>query len=136
MHLAFSPNGKENLGVSLSTAGLEKAVYEAKIKITSNDELSRVSYVPVYLVNGAAAGIVSPDLERTVVTVVGGNIVIKSDEEIAQVAAFDLTGRLAANNAMVNSCQLSISDMPAGVYVVRVVYSDSVVESFKVVVIR
>ncbi len=134
--LSILPNGKENLGVSLSTAGLEKAVYEAKIKITSNDELSRVSYVPVYLVNGAAAGIVSPDLERTVVTVVGGNIVIKSDEEIAQVAAFDLTGRLAANNAMVNSCQLSISDMPAGVYVVRVVYSDSVVESFKVVVIR
>lgn len=132
----LQPNGKENVKASLETAGLEKAVYEAKIKIASNDELCAVSYIPVYLTNGGAAGIVSTDLERTSVKVIDGNIVVNSEEEIAQVAAFDLTGRLAANNTMVNSCKISISDMPAGVYVVRVVYSDGVVESFKVVVIK
>lgn len=130
------PNGKEDVKASLATAGLEKAVYEAKIKITSNDDLNKVSYIPVYLTNGSAAGIISPDLERACVKVVDGKIVVESDEEISQVAAYDLTGRISANSGNVNSYQLSIGDMPSGVYIVRVVYSDGIVESFKVVVIK
>lgn len=134
--VSLHPNENAQVKVSLTSEGLEKAVYEAKIKITSNDELCRTSYIPVYFTNGTAAGIVSADLGKTVVKVVDGKILVRSEEEIVQVAAYDLYGRLAAVNGSVNSCELSLSEMAAGVYVVTVAYADGGAESLKVAVIR
>ncbi len=124
------------LKASLNAEGLSSAVYEAAIKITSNDELMPVVSIPVYLTNGIATGIDTSRLRKTTVRVADGNIVISSDDNIACVNAFDMAGRTVASTTPGRTQRISLGNFQAGVYMISVVYGDGSREAFKIAVAK
>ncbi len=122
--------------VYINAEGLQTAVYEASIKIASNDELMPVVSIPVYLTNKIATGIDTSRLNKTNVRVADGNIVITSDDNIAYVNAFDMAGRAVASTTTGRIQRISLGNFSAGVYMISVVYVDDSRETFKIVVAR
>lgn len=135
--LALDGGEKATLTASLKADGLSASVYEAFIKVESNDELMPVVKIPVYLTNGIATGIDTSKLGRTSVKVAEGCIVITSAEaNIAGVKAYDMSGRTLADTKPGRVQQISLDSFESGVYVIAVSYADGKSESFKIAVAR
>lgn len=132
------PSGEnKNLNVTLNATDLENSVYEARIVISSNDELKSRVEIPVYLFNGIVTGIDKTTVRNAGVTVTDGCIRITSEMTIARAEAFDMTGMARASvSAMANEANIALDNFANGIYVINVTYVDGTSDSFKIAVAR
>ena len=122
-NVSIEPGKEENVGLTFSTAGLEGTLYEAAIKVSSNDPLTSVKKIPVYLNCKAQSGI-SEITEMATATIYAdtyGNVVVKSDKEVSCMMAVGLNGQLLGYSY---SNILDMGGFQKGIYVVKVVYAD------------
>ncbi len=122
----------EEVGVNFNTAGLDNTLYEAVIKVSSNDPLSSTIKIPVYLASKKEAGI-SVNEMLTAKVFVGSDKVVRvvSDKEVSYLFATDIDGSLIN---LAYGSNLDLSEVQKGVYVVKVVYADGTEESTTVAV--
>lgn len=135
-NVALNAGEMTGIKATLNYENLGQGVYEATVKINSNDELTPVVAIPVYLTNGVMTGIETSRLNRTSVRVADGCIVISSDDNIAAVQAFDMTGRSVASTTPGRTQNISLDNFAAGVYIINVMYGDGSREAFKIAVAR
>lgn len=133
-------NQKENINVSLNATQLSQTLYEAVIEVSSNDVLSNIVKVPVYLVNENPNGInenkvsqsslVHLDIERN-------SILVKADKEIRQVMLADVAGNTRRIiNVNGETATMTVTGFNSGVYFVCIVYADGSKETVKIPVVR
>lgn len=127
-----------SLNVAVDASKLDNALYEAKIEITTNDNLRSVIEIPVYVENGITLGII--DRKYT-----GGSTIkfsrnaldINGEKEISTVLLTDMSGKIFKKVKVNNmSYTIPLSSVTASLYVVKVIYSDGTSSSVKIPVFK
>ena len=132
-NVSIEQGEEEDVSLTFSTAGLEGTLYEAAIKISSNDPLTSVKKIPVYL-NCNTQGSINEITEMATATIYAdayNNIVVKSDKEVSCMMAVDVKGQLLGYSY---SNILDMGDFQKGIYVVRVVYADGSDEATTIII--
>ena len=131
---SVEPMQESDVNVEFNTNGLEETLYEAVIKVSSNDPLTSYKKIPVYLNCSSAYGSISEITGMATAKIYAdsyNNVVVKSDKEVSCMMAVDINGRLvgyAYDNI------LNMGNFQKGIYVIKVVYADGSDEATTIVI--
>lgn len=138
-HINVEGGKSEKLTVSADASKLNAStLYEAKIEIKSNDELRSTIYLPVYIVNGKATGIIAKENTGGAnVRFSGNELSISSEKTIDNIQIFDMAGKLAnrikVGGTVVNT---TVGGVNGSLYILNVNYADGSKSTIKIPVIR
>lgn len=135
LEVAAGTTGK--IGLSFTTQGLKKGLYEAAIEITTNDPLAKSTVVPVYMVNGDLSAISSIENDKPGIILSGDILTVKTNKPVTGIRVSDINGRNVMNAAgNGNEATVDLSSFGKGVYIVTVVHKDGTSVSVKVPVTK
>lgn len=127
-------DGSTLLTVTANTQGLEPGVvYEGVVKIKTNDPVTSLAKIPVYLTAANTQGIkgVEDITQGTIRVVAPKTIVVDSKKKVVRMAVFRPNGSQVQQSW---NSRLSLSACPEGVYIVKVTYEDQSSDTASVVV--
>ncbi len=133
-HFEINGGGNETLNVNVDATGLEKALYEAKMEIVSNDGLSSAIDVPVYIVNDAVSGIYAKAYTGdATIKLCGKSVSVSAGKEISSISVSDLAGR-TTNSTIVHSREGRTSLIPTtgAINIITVRYADGTHTTVKI----
>ena len=130
---SIEPKRECKVNVEFNTNGLENTLYEAVIRIDSNDPLTSVKKLPVYLNCGTEGGIeeITGMVTASIYADAYKNVVVKSDKEVSCIMAINLNGQMLGYSY---SNILEMGGFQKGIYVIKVVYTDGSEESSTVII--
>lgn len=123
--LTLAAGQNNNVKLHINTYGLKDNLYEASIKITTNDPLASLFKLPVYLRSKDSSditmlkGIDTPMFSITP----GRQLTSTSSKPISYMAIFDMCGTMLAIEYDARS--IDISRLQQGIYIVKAVYKDN-----------
>lgn len=137
-HIEVGAGENSTLNVNVDASGLEKALYEAKLEITSNDDLSSVVDIPVYIVNDGASGLSAKAYTGdATIKLSGKKAVVVAEKEIASVSVVDHAGNVLSSD-IVNGreCSIDLNPVAGAINIINVRYADGVHQTIKVPTIK
>ena len=133
-HFEISAGGSETLNVGVDATGLGKALYEAKMEISSNDDLSSVIDVPVYIVNDATTGIYAKAYTGdATIKLSSKSVSVSAEKEISSISVSDLAGRtISSTTVNGNEGRASLNPTTGAINIITVRYADGTHTAVKV----
>ena len=123
--LTLAAGQNNNVKLHMNTYGLKDNLYEASIKITTNDPLASLFKLPVYLRSTDSSHITmlkGIDTPMFCITP-GRQLTSTSSKPISYMAIFDMCGTMLAIEYDARS--IDISRLQQGIYIVKAVYKDN-----------
>ena len=133
-----APGSSATLNVNVDASELDKALYEAKIEVVSNDGLSSAIDIPVYIVNDATTGIYAKAYTGDTTIKLGNRqLSVSAEKSISSVKVLDLAGQALSNTAVDGSeCSIPLSNAAGSINIVTIRYADGSQTTIKVPTIR
>lgn len=135
--LSLQPGSNEDVQVTINRNNLSGDSYEARVILTTNDPLSPTVKIPVYMTSNLSGIMDTTTLAGCNVKVVGGNLEVASDKEIASVVVNSVAGMTTGLSTKTgNNVTVSLDNCATGVYVIRIKYTDGTHETMKMAIKR
>lgn len=134
--VTLASGAKETVEVKVDGSKMSTGVHEARLVVKSNDALTPLFAIPVYMVNGMLAGIETSTLSSTKVSVVDGKILINSADAIFGVNCYSMSGMQVKAEREADGYAIALDGFGSGVYAISISYADGHKESMKVAVGR
>ena len=135
--LSLQPGSNEDVQVTINRNNLSGDSYEARVILTTNDPLSPTVKIPVYMTSNLSGIMDTTTLAGCNVKVVGGNLEVASDKEIASVVINSVAGMTTGLSTKTgNNVTVSLDNCATGVYVIRIKYTDGTHETMKMAIKR
>ena len=133
-----APGSSTTLNVNVDASELDKALYEAKIEVLSNDGLSSAIDIPVYIVNDAATGVYAKAYTGDTAIKLGNRqLSVSAKKSISSVMVSDLAGQALSNTTVNGSeCSIPLDNADGSINIVTVRYADGSQTTIKVPTIR
>ena len=133
-----APGSSTTLDVNVDACGLDKALYEAKIEVGSNDGLSSGIDIPVYIVNDATTGIYAKAYTGDTTIKLGNRqLSVSAEKNIYSVQVSDLAGQSLSNTTVNDSeCSIPLGNAVGSINIVTIRYADGSQTTIKVPTIR
>lgn len=133
-----APGSSTTLNVNVDASGLDKALYEAKIEVVSNDGLSSAIDIPVYIVNDATTGIYAKAYTGDTTIKLGNRqLSVSAEKNIYSVQVSDLAGQSLSNTTVKDSeCSIPLGNAVGSINIVTIRYADGSQTTIKVPTIR
>lgn len=133
-----APGSSTTLNVNVDASELDKALYEAKIEVLSNDGLSSAIDIPVYIVNDAATGVYAKAYTGDTAIKLGNRqLSVSAKKSISSVMVSDLVGQALSNTTVNGSeCSIPLDNADGSINIVTIRYADGSQTTIKVPTIR
>lgn len=127
----------ESVLMSVNRDNLPEGTYEASVVVTSNDPLTPIKLIPVYMTRALTTGIDIPASMAAEVKVMDGKLVVAAAKNVKEVAIYSLDG-LCVARATANgfTTVVPLDNCATGIYMVHVGYDDGNADSMKMVIKR
>lgn len=130
-NITINGNNKETVNVNLTNNGLWNTIYEAIIKIQSNDELNYEMRIPVYLLAGSYSDIEMNKTPNSQIVLENDMLVVTGNKKVQSINIIDMNGSL---KSVSDSYQIDIANIENGIYLIIVNFADGTKEIAKTII--
>lgn len=123
--LSIAPGSSDRLTITATTTGLDDQLYEAAVRLNTNDPLAGAAKIPVWLDRYDAAASISllPSAAAPAFRVSSGSITVLGDTPVSYIALFTVDGRQL--DMVFSTNRISTDALQHGLYVVKAVLDDN-----------
>lgn len=133
-------NDQQYIPLVLNKTGLYNTLYQAAIKIESNDILNARTTVPVYMNVKNNAGIENVSVAKTSVIYPNpafDKVNIKSEKEMRNIVVSDLSGRVVKSESCgLETKVIDVSDLIPGIYLLKIEFAGNEQETHKITILK
>lgn len=125
--VAVRQGGEASIGVRMNADGLSGQLYEASIRIDTNDPLASTAYIPVWLGIDEQTGMATVGTKTgRMISIIGDRFLyVLSGKTVLKISVYALDGSLVATAS--RSRSVSLARQMAGIYVASVQLGDGTV---------
>lgn len=135
----IAANQKQTVNADLDATKLAETLYEAVIEIKSNDALTKVVKIPVYMTNGAVTGLDKNEMLQSSIRFNADRslLIVESGSDMKRVVLTDIAGKNRKDvNNIGQQVELSLAGLNTGIYILSIEYTDGNKETIKLPVTR
>ena len=135
----IAANQKQTVNADLDATKLAETLYEAVIEIKSNDALTKVVKIPVYMTNGTVTGLDKNEMLQSSIRFNADRslLIVESGSDMKRVVLTDIAGKNRKDvNNIGQQVELSLAGLNTGIYILSIEYTDGNKETIKLPVTR